>query len=573
MFPANNHSFKISRTALAIVIAALLLAVLLAILTIRNIKREENLMTTFLLHEGLTLIRSFEAGARTTMMHHMEGDEPLVTLVTETVKEPLVAYIRIVNENGEIVAASGAWLKAARPSIDKILSSPAPITTRLESEEIFEVARPFTQVSGDAGQKKMMGRWGNNCGVNKSWPDTQQNMVIYLGLHTGEFDQARHVDVKHALLLGGILFLVGSAGLYFIFLYQEMRVGRRTLADMELYTKNVIESTPAGLITLDGDARVVSCNSRAEMITGKSFAELDGKVLAEELENCPVLGPEGEIMVEQPFTCNHSDGSSVPVRVSTSVLHDGKGRVSGLVLILRDVREVFDIEQKLEQSRRLAALGRMATGIAHEIRNPLGTLRGFAQLFARKFTGHPTEQEYAHMMVDEVDRLDRTVSALLQFARPREPELQQICLNEVMAKTVKFMGDDLKAQAIEFRLELPARKIMMQVDPDLLQQVLLNLLHNALAASGRGGMIELGASCCTDDTSLWVADNGKGMSLEDKSQMFDPFFTTKKTGTGLGLTVVHQIVSQHGGSLEVDSELGQGTRVKIVFPQPARTNT
>ena len=572
MLPAQSPSFKLSRPALAIMVAALLLAALLATLTIRNIRREERLMQSFLLHEGLTLIRTFEAGARTTMMHRMEGTNPLDTLVAETVKEPSVAYIRVVNDADDLIASSGPWPQASHPSPKKILTASSPLTSRIPGQGILEVAAPFKPVSS-GGRGMMMGRWGKGCGLGKGWQEDRRAKVIYLGLHTREFDEAREVDIKHAFLLGGILFLAGSAGLYVLFLYQEMRVTRRTLTNMELYTENVIESMPAGLITLDTEGRVVSCNSRAEEITGKPFSSLRGKVLSDEIPSCPMIDPGDEAMLDRPFTCVHEDGGRVPVKVSTSVLHNGKGEVSGMVLILRDMREIIDIEQELEQSRRLSALGRMAAGIAHEIRNPLGTLRGFAQLFVRKFSDQPAEQEYARMMVEEVDRLNRTISALLQFSRPREPEVEPTSLNTLLARTMKFMADDFRAKGVEIRPEFPAAETVIEADADLLQQVVLNLLHNALDASQPGGRVTLGGAADHDGVRLWIDDEGHGMTPEDKARMFDPFFSTKKTGTGLGLAVVHQIVRQHHGRIEVDSAPERGTRVEIIFPPPKTRET
>ncbi|MFW8600401.1 two-component system sensor histidine kinase NtrB [Desulfobacterota bacterium M19] len=564
MIPSRRQRFKFSRPALGIIAATLLLGILLTTLTIRNIRREESLMRNFLLHEGLTLIRSFEAGARTTMMHRMQGIDPISTLVTETVKEASVAYIRIVDDKGNLVASSGPWPAAPRPRPARILSSPTPFTMRLKQQGIFEIAAPFTPLRGwgrgITGRREM-------CGPNMN-SRQQPPRVIYLGLNTAEFDKARQVDFRHALLLGGILFLAGSAGFYLLFLYQDVRVARRTLADMESYTNNVIESMPAGLITLDTGGRVAACNKQAETIIGKSLSRLRGKILTDELPSFPAIAPQTAPLLETPFIYHHHD-TSVPVRVSTSVLYNGDGRVSGLVIIIRDVREIAEIEQKLEQSRRLAALGRMAAGIAHEIRNPLGTIRGFAQLFVNKFKAHPEERQYAEMMVAEVDRLNRTISALLQFSRPREPEFKAVNLNKLLQKTQSFMADDFKNQAINFELELPLEEIIIKADSDLLMQVILNLLHNALDATENNGRIVLGAARRGKDTALWVTDNGRGLPLEDKERMFDPFFTTKKTGTGLGLAVVHQIIAQHGASIEVETAPGRGCSFTIIFPPGA----
>ncbi|HFQ80751.1 MAG TPA: PAS domain S-box protein [Desulfobacterales bacterium] len=562
MIPNRRQRFRLSRPALGIIAASLLLGVLLTTLTIRNIRREESLMRTFLLHEGLTLIRSFEAGARTTMMHRMRGIDPLSTLVTETVKEASVDYIRIVDNQGNIIASSGPWPAAIRPRPAKILSGPAPFTMRLKGRGIFEIAAPFTPLRGWG--RGMTGR-GDMCGLKAGG---RQPQVIYLGLNTTEFDKARKVDFRHALLLGGILFLAGSAGFYLLFLYQDIRVARRTLTDMELYTNNVIESMPAGLITLDTEGRIAACNKQAETITGKSLRRLQGRILRTELPSFPAVVPRDAPLVETPFIYRHQ-GRAVPVRISTSILYDTDGQRNGLVIIIRDVRELAEIEQKLEQSRRLAALGRMAAGIAHEIRNPLGTIRGFAQLFVNKFKAQAEERQYAEMMVTEVDRLNRTISALLQFSRPREPEFKDVSLNRLLAKTQSFMADDFKTRSIDFHLELPPEEIIIKADRDLLLQILLNLLHNALDAVGNRGRVVLGAARRGQDTALWVTDNGCGLTTEDKERMFDPFFTTKKSGTGLGLAVVHQIISQHGASLEVETAPDRGCSFTIIFPRGA----
>jgi two-component system sensor histidine kinase HydH len=209
----------------------------------------------------------------------------------------------------------------------------------------------------------------------------------------------------------------------------------------------------------------------------------------------------------------------------------------------------------------------MAAGIAHEIRNPLGTLRGFAQYFAKLGEKDPHAEEYAELMVGEVDRLNRTISALLQFARPREPEMTRVDLGALLRRTARLLQDDLAARKLTFVLDPPAETLLFTADSDLLTQVLINLLQNAQAATDPGGEIRLGACAQDAEIRFWVADTGKGMAPEERSRMFDPFFTTRKTGTGLGLAMVQQIVEQHGGRIEVESAPEQGTTVTVILPQ------
>lgn len=176
------------------------------------------------------------------------------------------------------------------------------------------------------------------------------------------------------------------------------------------------------------------------------------------------------------------------------------------------------------------------------------------------------------MMVAEVDRLNRTVSALLQFSRPREPELTDVSLNQLLIKTKTLIQSDIDSHHVDFRLSLPKTEIVASVDPDMILQAVLNLMQNSIAAASDNDLIELGLEKEADQVYIRVRDTGKGMTVEEQSKMFDPFFTTRKDGTGLGMAVVLQIVEQHRGRIEVDSETGRGTCVKLIFPENGRTH-
>lgn len=572
MIPKEKQPFKLSKIAVSILLASVLLANILAIVTINNIKREENIMANFLLKEGETLIRSFEAGTRTSLFYHRgDGDHhPLTTLMNETVKMESIAYIRVVNEDGSIVADTGNWVSdnGSRPSIQKVLSKKKALTTLMEEEKVFEVASIFNPLAGLENNESMMQGFHEWCHIG-DFADNPVHLrqVIYIGLQTTQFDHARQEDVRHRLIMGGILFLLGCAGFYFLFLYQGMRVARTTLANLQIYTENVIESMPAGLVTLDRNGTIVSCNAKAEFLAGFLSSDLEDKKLQDIFPGWDITfaSDEQKTLLDSPLTCPQKENEPIPVRVSSSSLRDSSGKKIGTVLILRDMRDIHAMEQQLERSRRLAALGQMATGIAHEIRNPLGTLRGFAQYFSKQFDDNEDGKEFAELMIGEVDRLNHTISALLQFARPRDPEFQEIKLCELLKKTSKLLEQDFISQKMALNVECSGG-MTMRADPDLLLQVLINLIKNSMEVTLADGCVELGAIVDGDNLRLWVQDTGRGMSADEKDRMFDPFFTTKKTGTGLGLAVTHQIIEQHHGYFEVTSAPRKGTRIDIVFP-------
>ena len=400
--------------------------------------------------------------------------------------------------------------------------------------------------------------------------DDTPRQIIYLGLYTAEFDTARSEDVKQSVILLAILFLLGSGGLYALFLVQRSQATKVALENMELYTNNLVQSMPAGLISIDTERRVVSVNRNALEFFGRSEKEMQGKTLQQligekECSIAPLL-KMGQEFIDQPMECLQQDGEMIPLKVSASHLQDRDGNSRGMVLILRDQREIRAMEQALERSRRHAALGLMAAGIAHEIRNPLGTLRGFAQYFARSESSDDTTHEYANLMIGEVDRLNRTVSALLQFSRPRDAEIALVNIGELLNRTIVFVQPDANDQQVALKLSLATDDIIWSADADLLQQVLLNLMQNSLVATPPGGEIEVGAHQQGDSLHIWVADTGKGLSPDDQAKMFDPFFTTRKDGTGLGLAMVQQIVEQHNGQIAVETQPGQGTRMTLILP-------
>jgi two-component system sensor histidine kinase HydH len=568
ILPKISPPKRVSKSALAIIVGSLILASLLAVSTVRNFNKEEQLIKNFLLREALALVRTFEAGARTTMLSSMHGTNPLGTLVDETVKEDSISYIRIVDEHGRFIAGAGEWFEYKnRPEAAQVLQGGEPVTTRIKDRNIFEVATTFNPLTGPGCQgSTLQSRWRSACNMGNTPSKSDVKPVIFIGLRTDQLTQARHEDIRHAFFMYGILFLLGSTGLYFLFLYQRMQVVRSTLSNMQLYTENVIESMPAGLISLDIMGRIVSCNSRTEELAGISFHEMEGKQLTDIFPACPLgeFDPQ-ESVLDWSVDLTHSDGNMVPVKLSSSQMKDHTGEVIGTVLTLRDMREIKKMEQKLERSRRLAALGQMATGVAHEIRNPLGTLRGFAQYFRSQAEEKSESRQYADLMMSEVDRLNQTISSMLQFSRQREPDCTPVDMKGLLDKTASLMESDFQSHALSLHMNIE-EDVQIEADPDMLLQVLLNLLRNSIHATPEGGSVTVSVNRSGETVRIQVKDTGRGMTESERDKMFDPFFTTGKQGTGLGLAVSHQIVEQHDGHFETESSPGEGTAITVVLP-------
>ena len=282
-----------------------------------------------------------------------------------------------------------------------------------------------------------------------------------------------------------------------------------------------------------------------------------------------------------------SDGQAIPLAMNTAALASVGVAVG--VLSARDRRQKRHYQRLAEQlgtvyekvqanfegmkrAERLSALGQLSAGLAHEIRNPLASISGAAAILRRSKGIEPKQEKCIDIITNESNRLDGLLTSFLNFARPRPPRIQNVELAPVLANVLALAGHGIRGKTVELvnRLEpgLPA----VACDPEQLEQVLLNLMINAIEASPDGDMVELGATLHGDRIAVEVVDHGHGVATAHVDRLFDPFFTTKEHGTGLGLPVAHQIVSQMGGSLVATKNAGEGMTFCVLLP-PHGTNS
>jgi two-component system sensor histidine kinase HydH len=248
----------------------------------------------------------------------------------------------------------------------------------------------------------------------------------------------------------------------------------------------------------------------------------------------------------------------IPVRIH----EDAKG----MVLFMRDLGEVKGLQAEVRRSERLAALGRLVAGMAHEIRNPLNSISGYSQHLKGKFRSDTSEGRALDVIVREVDRLNRVITELLDFSRPREPELSPLDLNLIVSQTLSLMERETSSQGVAVVEELSVGKALIMGHADSLKQLLLNLLLNALQAMPDGGVLTVQTENSAGRVILKIADTGPGIPEGDQETVFEPFFTTRENGTGLGLAIVHRIILDHGAEIRVESSPGDGTMFVIRFP-------
>jgi two-component system sensor histidine kinase HydH len=250
-----------------------------------------------------------------------------------------------------------------------------------------------------------------------------------------------------------------------------------------------------------------------------------------------------------------------------SVLRGENGEHLGALAIFRDLTEIRQLRDEIARSQRLASLGSLAAGVAHEIRNPLSSIKGFATYFRDRYKDNPEDSGTAQIMIEEVDRLNRVISQLLELSRPSGLRLENMDLASIIRHVLVLTGEEAREKGLSLRADLPEKPVTALVDHDKIEQALLNIVLNALQASESGGSVTVALKREPGGRALVsVADTGKGISREDLPRIFDPYFTTKPSGTGLGLAIVHKILEAHGGEIRAASEKGQGTTMEIYIP-------
>ena len=571
------HIKKLYLPALSIVAVVFLLLVLISISTYRNLDREKSMALHFLYRQGVTLLRSIEASARTGMKTLMWQEVSLGNLMRETAKDNDVAYVYLTDGHGTIAHHSDASKEGVSAAWKPDLTDMEQVVTRInkssEANQIYELAKLFSPMY----EPSMIHDQDSLLGLGQIRPPhSHRGDIIVLGMNTAVLDKARRADIQHAFIMAAIILVLGSGALFFIFVIQNYYLVDKTLKQTKDYTRQVVANMANGLLSVDHEGKIASYNLVALELLGlnesdakgmdlKTMIDFKASGIQETLTHCASV-------LEYEIYHQRKSGEKIPLALSATPIQENPDTCEGAVIVLRDLSQIKQLEEKVRRSEKLAAIGELAAGVAHEIRNPLSSIKGFAQFLRQALKDRPQEKEYAETMVSEVDRINTVVTDLLTFARPMEADLAPTDVAELIEHSVRLVEADAKSHELEIRMnftELPEVKL----DANQMTQALLNLLLNSLQAVKRGGRIEVGAELNTRNSilHLWIEDDGPGIAVaKDKiEKIFEPFFTTREKGTGLGLSIVHKIIENHNGEIRVQSPLGgknYGSRFTIIIP-------
>ncbi|SEO66845.1 PAS domain-containing sensor histidine kinase [Paenibacillus sp. OV219] len=347
----------------------------------------------------------------------------------------------------------------------------------------------------------------------------------------------------------------------------ERKRAERMLEENEQAVKSLVVHNPDAIFSLDLDARMLSANPAIVRITGyhqdellhKSFCLIifeEDKARAKEIFNQSLQGESNsiEIMIQ------HKDGTNVDVNLKMVPIIVG-GQFVGVYGIVKDITKLKRTAELLLKSEKLSVVGQLAAGVAHEIRNPLTSLRGFVQLYSTKIN-----QAYYQIMLSELDRINDIVSEFLVIAKPQAVVFEMNDIRKMMDDVISILETEATLRDVQIHAELASNIPLLYCQQNQLKQVFINVLKNAIEAMATGGEIIIQMEAREQQVAIRIKDNGCGIAEERLTSVGEPFYTTKEKGTGLGLMVCHQIMEAHEGCLRIESRVGLGTTVELILP-------
>jgi two-component system sensor histidine kinase HydH len=621
--------------------ACALLALIIGVFAVNNYRREKRLMTDVLLERGATIIRFVTSGARTSFLDGVQEGLPpewkwsdhMQEILERTAEHPGVRFLAIVDTSGQILASSmpekvgslvddetrtfvgsiveeehgpGRFRYRVGGSLSESGSTPAfqvaslfvPIGKR-QLEQQGPPATPRGRINDlkpprGAGGGRMMAH--RNCPLEYSDElerVSRQKYSILVELDLAELNKAVRQQLLQIVILSVVLLLVGIGGWLSLLTLEGLKGSQSRLSRIKAFRDTLISSLPVGLIVTDSMGKIVLCNQVAEQIASVVESEVVGSVpqnvLAAELalalqlnladQQKPTVGA-----VQKEITLPDTQGRMRTLQLFSLPVVESEGASAGVMLLIQDVSQVKSLEEELRRSERLAALGKMAAGVAHELRNPLSSIKGLAILLRSRFqevvpasslapatpgsscSVKNNDLETADILVQEVERLNRSIGELLDYARPQKLIKEDVYPEEVVQKAVSLIRMDAESVGVKVEIQAENGLPVVQADQDKLNQVFLNLFLNSIQAMEHGGRLDIRVAVQGKNVLFTVKDTGYGVSKEDLPRIFDPYFTTKPEGTGLGLAMSVKIIEEHGGTVTVESEPDVGTTVVVSLP-------
>jgi hypothetical protein len=500
--------------------------------------------------------------------------ERLVQRVVETLVVDRMALMLAPPEDGVgrpahafgVIAAAGF-----EPDHRPHLSRDSEIASRLQAGQAVSLEDPFTARRYSTDE---ISAW-KDCGVHYFVPCVSKEGTIAV-MALGRRASGEPLSSEDMALLAAVAAQAATA-LENARLYRQLRVKAEEVDRMRQFSDSVLESLNDGLAVVDLEDRVLRWNSQLEELFGLARASAIGRTLdaifepafVESLRAARRESPLGAVLFRVPLPSGHADGQRrLLVNVAAAPLRTPSGATAGTIIIIEDITSRVQLEEQLQISEKMASIGLLAAGVAHEVNTPLTGISSYTQMLLEQADPDDPRTKLLEKIERQTFRAAKIVNGLLNLARPAQVETGPVDLNAVINDVLALLEHQLRTSKIQVRKELSSTAPIVQGIEYKLQQVLLNLFLNARDAMPRGGWLSVSSRRDHGSAIVEVSDTGSGIPTEHLSRIYDPFFTTKAIGkgTGLGLSITYGIVQEHGGTITCESAEGQGTRFALALP-------
>ncbi len=572
---------------------SLVLISVVVVQAVMNYNREKEYMGQLLAEKGSALIRSFEAGTKTGMMGLFGNEAHLQTLLEETASQGDISYIFIADNSGKILAHNirqkiGSRLNKLQLE-GKISAFDKPqwrVVSGEDQKTYFEVYKTFLPILKNQDHVSgtgMMNRMGNQenmrmwCapGWMKGLPedrilDPKNRPIIFIGMDVSPFKTAQAEDLRNSGITLSVIFFLGMAGMVSLFWAQTHARSHRLLQDARTFASELVTSLPMGILVINEKSTITYINEAAGSLLRTSMHNTKGMntkdIFPASLLELHEAVKAGTPVLENELILETQKNMASPVSVTVTEVIGEQGNFIGHVFLLKDLSDLRALEIEIQRKDKLAAVGTLAAGIAHEVRNPLSSIRGYATFFGSLFDSGTENRKAANIMAEEVDRVNRVISELLEFARPVNLKLEKTDITEFVNNSLRIIKYEAEMANVKIIKSIGSPLPDVEIDNDRFSQVLLNLYINGIQAMKNGGDLTIEVGLKEANVVFMISDTGKGIPPEDQANIFNPYFTTKKRGTGLGLAIVYKVIETHHGTINIISTEAKGTTFVISIP-------
>ena len=456
-----------------------------------------------------------------------------------------------------------------------VLARPSDVATRLISGHTLALDDPLVQRRIDLQELEF---W-RDAGIHYFVPCVSKEGTIAV-MALGRRVSSEPLSSEDMALLAAVAAQAATA-LENGRLYRQLTVKADELVRMREFSENILESLNDGLAVVNRDNRVVRWNRRLEELYGLRHEDAVGNRLydlfdagfLEIVASATRQSPEGAAFYRVPMATRHGKSRRLLVNVATTPLRDSDGAIAGTIIIIEDISTRVQLEEQLQISEKMASIGLLAAGVAHEVNTPLTGISSFTQMLLQNSDPDDPRTKVLEKIERQTFRAAKIVNGLLNLARPAQVDSGPIDLHAVISDVLSLLEHQLRNGSIQVRKELAAPGLIVRGIEYKLQQVFLNLFLNARDAMPRGGWLTIATSVHPDGSAavVEISDTGSGIPTDQLSRIYDPFFTTKDIGkgTGLGLSITYGIVQEHDGTITCDSAIGKGTRFRLTLPLAA----